>query len=138
MSAPQMPEPVPVRVPEGAPTWSERLMKKVTASRDVLDPPTPVRLVLSGTMFVAVAYLTVHFIRSLYEDDSINKAIYPLYWVGIVSIALFDLGWMSKKRRAKLERRRAESARWRETIAAHNARVAALAPPSGPTSGPAS
>jgi hypothetical protein len=111
------------------PTLPERIERKVRSARDILDPPTPVRIAISGALLVAVGYLTVHFVRTLYTDDTANTAIYPLYWIGIVAVTVLDLGWMSKKQKAKLERRRAESARWKETIAEHNARVAAAANP---------
>jgi hypothetical protein len=112
------------------PTLPERIERKIRAARDILDPPTPVRILISGALFAAVSYLTVHFVRTLYTDDIANPAIYPLYWIGIVAVTVLDLGWMSKKQRAKRERRLADAAHWRETIAAHNARVAAQLPPS--------
>jgi hypothetical protein len=115
-------------------TLTERVTKKLEAARDVVDPPTPVRLLITGAMLAACVYLGVHFVRELFEAQiiTVNHAIYPLLTVGALVVNLLDVGWMSKKNRAKLERRRAEAARWRETIAAHNARVAALAPPPGP------
>jgi hypothetical protein len=132
MSVPPLPESAPTGDSEIRPTLAARFIKELAAARDALDPSTPAQILISGAVLAAFGYLGVHFVRGLYEADSVNKAIYPLFIVGTQVVNLLDLGWMSKKSRAKLELRRAESARWRETIAAHNARVLALTPPPGP------
>ncbi len=120
-----------------SPTLTERVTTKLAAARDVVDPPTPVRLLITGALLAAGVYVLAHFVHGFFEADTVNHAIYPLFIVGAQVVNLLDLGWMSKKNRAKVERRRAEAARWRETIAAHNARVAALTPPPGPAVEPA-
>lgn len=106
-----------------------RLAKESAAARDALAPPTPARIIINGAMLAAFLYLGFHFVRGIFEADTVNHARYPLFIVGTQVVNLLDLGWLPKKQRAKVELRRAESARWRETIADNNARFRALNPP---------
>jgi hypothetical protein len=109
------------------------LVTAFKAFREALDPPTPVRIVISAAELASLVYVVAHLVQGFDAMHSMNMGIWFLFIVGTQLVNLLDIGWVPKKTRAKAELRRAESARWREAISEHNARVLALAPPPGTT-----